>query len=328
MEKYNLNKSCFEAYQNISKYISHTLLYYSENLSSLSNSNVFLKLENFQHTGSFKLRGAMNKIINLPDKSKKIVAASSGNHGAAVAYSLREFNMKGIVYVPENAVSFKVDLMKKYGVEIRYSGNDSFTAEASAVKYANENNIIFVSPYNDIDVISGQGTIGLEMVKQAQDLIKTSKKKLDVIFVTVGGGGLISGIGGYIKSVNSKIKVIGCSPINSPVMKKSIDEGKIIDFDSLPTLSEGSAGGIEKDSMTFDFCREFIDDFYLISEEDIIKTIKFFIEKEKLLIEGAAAVAVAGFLNNRHLFKRMNVGIIICGGNIGPDTLKSILWDQ
>ena len=317
METYDLKESCQTAYNNIKKYIVKTPLIHSKNLSSISDTNVFLKLENFQHTGSFKLRGAMNKILNLPDKSISVVAASSGNHGAAVAYSLRNLKMKGLVYVPENVVSSKVKLMKKYGVEIRYSGNDSLIAESSAISYAEENNLSFVSPYNDIDVISGQGTIGVEMINQMKDL--------DVVFITVGGGGLISGVGGYLKSINSNIKIIGCSPENSPVMKVSLNKGKIIEFDSLPTLSEGSAGGIERDSITYNFCEEFIDDFYLVSEEKIAKNIKFFIANEKLLIEGAAAVSVAAFLKNKKLFKGMNVGIVICGGNIGNDTLKSIL---
>ena len=317
METYDLKESCQTAYNNIKKHIVKTPLIHSKNLSSISNTNVFLKLENFQHTGSFKLRGAMNKILNLPDKSISVVAASSGNHGAAVAYSLSNLKMKGLVYVPENAVSSKVKLMKKYGVEIRYSGNDSLIAESSAISYAEENNLSFVSPYNDIDVISGQGTIGVEMINQMKDL--------DVVFITVGGGGLISGVGGYLKSINSNIKIIGCSPENSPVMKVSLNKGKIIEFDSLPTLSEGSAGGIERDSITYNFCEEFIDDFYLVSEKEIAENIKFFIANEKLLIEGAAAVSVAAFLKNKKLFKGMNVGIIICGGNIGNDTLKSIL---
>jgi len=317
MEKYDLKESCQTAYNNIKKHIVKTPLFYSENLSSISDSNVFLKLENFQHTGSFKLRGAMNKILNLPDKSLSVVAASSGNHGAAVAYSLRNLKMKGLVYVPENAVPSKVELIKKYGVEVRYSGNDCLIAESSAISYAEENNLSFVSPYNDIDVISGQGTIGVEMINQMKDL--------DVVFITVGGGGLISGVGGYLKSINSNIKIIGCSPENSPVMKISLNKGKIIEFESLPTLSEGSAGGIERDSITYNFCEEFIDDFYLVSEEEIVENIKFFIANEKLLIEGAAAVSVAGFLKNKKLFKGMNVGIVICGGNIGNDTLKSIL---
>ncbi len=317
MERYDLKESCQTAYNNIKKHIVKTPLIHSTNLSSISDTNVFLKLENFQHTGSFKLRGAMNKILNLPDKSIRVVAASSGNHGAAVAYSLRNLKMKGLVYVPENAVPSKVKLIKKYGVEIRYSGNDSLIAESSAISYAEENNLSFVSPYNDIDVISGQGTIGVEMINQIKDL--------DVVFITVGGGGLISGVGGYLKSINSNIKVIGCSPENSPVMKVSLNKGKIIEFDSLPTLSEGSAGGIERDSITYNFCEEFIDDFYLVSEEEIAENIKFFIANEKLVIEGAAAVSVAAFLKNKKLFKRMNVGIVICGGNIGNDTLKSIL---
>ena len=317
METYDLNESCQTAYNNIKEHIVKTPLIHSKNLSSISDSNVFLKLENLQHTGSFKLRGAMNKILNLPNKSISVVTASSGNHGAAVAYSLRNLKMKGLVYVPENAIPSKVKLIKKYGVKVRYSGNDFLIAESSAISYAKENNLSFVSPYNDIDVISGQGTIGVEMINQMKDL--------DVVFITVGGGGLISGVGGYLKSINSNIKIIGCSPENSPVMKISLNKGKIIEFDSLPTLSDGSAGGIERDSITYNFCEECIDDFYLVSEEEIIENIKFFIANEKLLIEGAAAVSVAAFLKNKKLFKGMNVGILICGGNIENDTLKLIL---
>ena len=317
METYDLNESCQTAYNNIKEHIVKTPLIHSKNLSSISDSNVFLKLENLQHTGSFKLRGAMNKILNLPNKSISVVTASSGNHGAAVAYSLRNLKMKGLVYVPENSVPSKVKLIKKYGAKVRYSGNDFLIAESSAISYAKENNLSFVSPYNDIDVISGQGTIGVEMINQMKDL--------DVVFITVGGGGLISGVGGYLKSINSNIKIIGCSPENSPVMKISLNKGKIIEFDSLPTLSDGSAGGIERDSITYNFCEECIDDFYLVSEEEIIENIKFFIANEKLLIEGAAAVSVAAFLKNKKLFKGMNVGILICGGNIENDTLKLIL---
>ena len=317
METYDLKELCQTAHNNIKKHIVKTPLIHSKNLSSISDSNVFLKLENFQYTGSFKLRGAINKILNLSDKSIAVVAASSGNHGAAIAYSLRKLNMKGLVYVPENAAPSKVKLIKKYGVKVKYYGNDFLIAESSAISYAKENNLSFVSPYNDIDVISGQGTIGVEMINQMKDL--------DVVFITVGGGGLISGVGGYLKSINSNIKIIGCSPENSPVMKISLNKGKIIEFDSLPTLSEGSAGGIERDSITYNFCEEFIDNFYLVSEEEIIENIKFFIANEKLLIEGAAAVSVAAFLKNKKLFKGMNVGIVICGGNIGNDTLKSIL---
>ena len=170
METYDLKELCQTAYNNIKKHIVKTPLIHSKNLSSISDSNVFLKLENFQYTGSFKLRGAINKILNLSDKSIAVVAASSGNHGAAIAYSLRKLNMKGLVYVPENAVPSKVKLIKKYGIKIRYSGNDSLIAELSAISYAKENNLSFVSPYNDIDVISGQGTIGVEMINQMKDL--------------------------------------------------------------------------------------------------------------------------------------------------------------
>ena len=301
---------------NIKNYIVKTPLKYSERLSKETNSNIYFKLENFQKTGSFKVRGALNKILNI-NSEEKVVAASSGNHGAAVSYALFQKNMTGIIYVPKNVKKSKVKIIESYGSKVVKFGDDCLDAENEAIRLSKENNLTFVSPYNDYDIISGQGTIGVEILEQ--------NREIDIVFITVGGGGLISGISSYIKSVNPNIKVIGCSPINSSIMINSIKEGKIVNTESKDTLSDGSAGGVEEDSITFDMCKEFIDDYCLVTEEEIALQIKNTLNKDKILIEGSAAVAIASAIKMKSYLREKNVAIIICGGNIGSDTLNKIL---
>ena len=301
---------------NIRNYIEKTPLKYSERLSKETNSNIFLKLENLQKTGSFKARGALNKILNI-NSTEKVVAASSGNHGAAVSYALSKKNMIGTIYVPKNVKKSKVKNIESFGSKVIKFGDDCLDAENEAIRLCKENNLTFVSPYNDYDIISGQGTIGVEILEQ--------NSNIDTVFITVGGGGLISGISSYIKSINPDIKVIGCSPINSSIMINSIKEGKIVNTESKDTLSDGSAGGVEEGSITFNMCKELIDDFCLISEEEIVLQIKNALNIDKMRIEGSAAVAIASAIKMKSHIENKNVAIIICGGNIGSDTLNKIL---
>ena len=302
--------------ENIKHYIVKTPLTYSERLSNEINSNIFLKLENLQKTGSFKARGALNKILNI-NNSKDVVAASSGNHGAAVSYALSKKNMHGTIYVPENVKKSKVKNIESYGSKVVKFGDDCLDAENQAIRVSKENNLTFVSPYNDLDIVSGQGTIGVEILND--------NNEIDVVFITVGGGGLISGGGSYLKSINPSIKVIGCSPVNSSIMINSIKKGKIINTESKDTLSDGSAGGVEEGSITFDICNELIDDYCLVSEDEISLQIKNSLNIDKMLIEGSAAVAIASAIKMKSQLVDKNVVIVICGGNIGSDTLKKIL---
>ena len=301
---------------NIKNYIEKTPLKHSERLSKETNSNIFLKLENLQKTGSFKARGALNKILNI-NSTEKVVAASSGNHGAAVSYALSKKNMIGTIYVPKNVKKSKVKNIESFGSKVIKFGDDCLDAENEAIRLCKENNLTFVSPYNDYDIISGQGTIGVEILEQ--------NSNIDTVFITVGGGGLISGISSYIKSINPDIKVIGCSPINSSIMINSIKEGKIVNTESKDTLSDGSAGGVEEGSITFNMCKELIDDFCLVSEEEIALQIKNALNIDKMIIEGSAAVAIASAIKMKSHIENKNVAIIICGGNIGSDTLNKIL---
>jgi threonine dehydratase len=276
-------------------------------------------MENIQIPGSFKLRGALNKILSLSNQQKKqgIITASSGNHGAAIAYILNKFKIKGTIFLPENASSSKIDHLRLYGANIKQYGDDCVLAEAQARKTAEKKGLIYVSPYNDIKIIGGQGTIGIELERQL--------KKPEVVLCPVGGGGLISGVGGYLKHTNPDVKIIGCQPENSAVMYKSIQSGRILDMPSLPTLSDGTAGGIEQGSITFELCRKYVDDFYLVSEEEIKQAIKLVIEKHCLLIEGGAALPVAAFLKYHSIFKGKNVSLILSGSRISRQNLAEII---
>ena len=315
----NILTESTQAEERIRPYIRETPLEPALSLSRRGQSHVYLKLENLQPTGSFKLRGAMNKLLNLTpaERVRGIVTASSGNHGAAVAYGLRCLASQGQIFVPEHASPTKVEMIRSLGAEVHVYGDDSSVTELHARSYAGQNGLVYISPYNDEQIIAGQGTIGVELARQLTPV--------DVVFVTVGGGGLISGVAGYLKSAMPKIKVIGCLPENSPVMAASVKAGRIVEMVSLPTLSDGSAGGIEPGAITFELCQRLVDDYVLVSEEEIKAAMRLVIETQHMLIEGAAGVAVAAYLKTAKRYRAQNVVIIICGANISLETLKSVL---
>ncbi len=287
--------------------------------SDLTEANVFLKLENLQFTGSFKLRGAFNKLLSLTPKQRAAgcVAASSGNHGAAVAFAMSKLDTKGVIFVPEGTSTTKVDAIKRAGGDVRFFGTDGLDTETHAREYAVENGMCYLSPYNDEDVVAGQGTCGVEIAKQLP--------QVDAIFIAVGGGGLISGVGSFLKSVNPTMSVIACQPAASAVMTESVKAGEILELPSQPTLSDGTAGGIEADAITFDLCRAVTDDYVVVSEDQIAEAMRQFIDAHHMLPEGAAGVALAGLSLRADSYKGKNVVVIICGGNISRETLKEVI---
>ena len=299
--------------------IRWTPLEHSPYLSTLINGDVYLKLENIQKTGSFKFRGAVSKMTSLNDEEKSmgVVTASTGNHGAACSLAMSILGIDGKIIVPDNVHKNKVDNILNLGGEVEYHGNDCLIAEERAQEISSNTGANYISPYNDPAIVCGQGTIGYEL---NQDL-----KNIDSVFVSVGGGGLISGIGGYLKSVQNQVKMIAVSPKNSCVMFESIKAGKQLDLPSEPTLSDGTAGGVEVGSITFALCQEIIDEFILVDEEDISEGIRLGIEKLHQLIEGAAGAAIAGFLQKKDDLKGQTVIIIICGGNISSEVIKLVL---
>ncbi|KAB2849842.1 MAG: threonine/serine dehydratase [Hyphomicrobiaceae bacterium] len=303
----------------IRPHVRQTPLEWSPALSELSGAHVFLKCENLQHTGSFKVRGALSKVLSLsPEEiARGVITASTGNHGAAVAYALGKLGASAAVFVPEGASPAKVAAIERLGGTVRRHGTDSGETEAFARRHATESGAVFVSPYNDPRVIGGQGTIGIELLRQLPDL--------DAALVSLGGGGLISGIAAYLKANKPGVRVIGCSPENSQVMIKSVAAGWILDLPSLPTLSDGTAGGVEADSMTFPLVRDLVDDFVTVTEEEIASAMRRCLEVHHMLIEGSAGVALAAFEKQAAHWRGKHVVIVLCGANISLPALRSVI---
>ncbi len=317
-----LRRTVIEAGRRIRPYVRRTPLDESLALSAMGGDQVFLKLENLQHTGSFKLRGAFNKLLQLTpaELQRGVVVASSGNHGAAVAYALRKLGATGVVFAPTHAAATKLEAIRRLGADVQLHGEDSVDAEHAARAFAAESGRPYISPYNDWEIVAGQGTVGLEIVRDLPDV--------DAIYVTVGGGGLIGGIAGYVKGrrrAGRPVRIIGCLPANSPVMAESVRAGRIVEMASLPTLSDGSAGGVETDAITFALCRDLVDDWILVEENEIAAAIRLVAETHHQLIEGAAGVAVAAYLKDQQRGQGRKVAIVLCGANIDLTVLKSIL---
>lgn len=307
------------AANRIAPHIRETPLDHSPFFSELTGANVFLKLENLQFTGSFKLRGAFNKLLSLTPEQRAAgcVAASSGNHGAAVAFAMSKLGTKGVIFVPEGTSTTKAEAIKRAGGELRFFGTDGLDTEMHAREYAAENGMCYLSPYNDEDIVAGQGTCGVEIAKQLP--------QADAIFAAVGGGGLISGVGSFLKSVNPTMAVLACQPAASAVMTESVKAGEILELPSQPTLSDGTAGGIEADAITFDLCRAVTDDYVVVSEDQIAEAMRQFIDAHHMLLEGAAGVALAGLRLRADSYQGKNVVVIICGGNISREMLKEVI---
>jgi threonine dehydratase len=312
-------KETHEAEKRIRPFIRETPLEFSPYLSQMGNCQVHLKLETFQHSGSFKARGALSKYLSLDDsdREKGIITASSGNHASAVAYVLHKLAGIGTIYLPHTTPQAKVNLLRLYGAELKFQGKYSVETELFAQEIAQKQNRIYISPYNDMKVIGGQGTIGLELSKQID--------AIDSVLVPIGGGGLIAGIGGFLKSVSEEIEIIGCETENSPAMSESVKAGRIIDVGYEPTLADGTVGGLEQGSITFDLCRDIVDDYILVSEDEMANSIRMILEKHSLLLEGSAAMPVAAFLKQKECFKKKNVVLILTSSKIDLDTLKKIL---
>ena len=315
----DVRREVLEAESRIRWHVRETPLEPSIWLGRVGACEVYLKLENLQITSSFKYRGASNKLLSLSDEERQrgVVTASSGNHGSAMAYLMRKFGINGSIYVPETISPAKVEAMRLLGVEPVVFGMDGVEAELEARRMAGAIDQIYISPYNDAKIIGGQGTIGLELESQLEGI--------DAVFCPVGGGGLAAGVAGYLKSLDAQLHFVGCQPIMSAVMYESVKERRIVDRASQPTLADGTAGGIEEGSLTFPVCRDLIDEFVVVEEEEIASAIRIIIEKHHLLIEGAAALSVAAFLRVAQSYKGQRVVLIISGARISPDALRSVL---
>lgn len=283
-----------------------------------SSVRCYLKLEHLQTTGSFKFRGASNKIALLrPEQAAGgVVAASNGNHGIGVAAAAGSRGISAEVFVSSQVSPAKARRIEAHGARIRSVGDDPLAAELAARRAAEESGRVFISPYNDAEVIAGQGTIAVELHRQVP--------RLDAVFVAVGGGGLIGGIGAYLKSVSPATEIVGCWPENSPVLYECLRAGCVIDVPERPTLSESTSGGLEPGSVTLEVCRGAIDRGVFVSEAEILAAMRLMLATEHWVIEGAAGVAVAAFLKEAERYHGKTVALVLCGRNVSPEVLRAL----
>lgn len=298
-----------QAYQRINSVVLKTPLELAPDLLPDYRGRLVCKMENLQHTGSFKLRGASNKVLSLTreEAARGVIAASNGNHGIAVASAASRAGILAEVYVSSHVSPVKAKRIEEYGASICRAGTDPLEAELAGREAAQKAGKVFISPYNDWDVVAGQGTIAVEMQEQ--------QPALDAIFISVGGGGLIGGIGAYQKAVSPNTEIIGCWPENSRILYESLKAGRILEFPEQPTLSESTAGGLEQGSITLEVCKGIIDRSVLVTEDDIAAALRRAQEARGWKIEGAAGVALAAFFKQADLYQGKTVAVVICGGN-------------
>jgi threonine dehydratase len=290
----------------------------SETFSKLTGNSIFFKLENLQMTGSYKERGALNKILLLKDdeRRKGVIAASAGNHAQAVAYHATKRGIAAQICMPLTTPIVKVTATRGYGAEVILSGTNYDETCQEALSRCERLGLTFIHPFDDEAVISGQGTLGLEMLEQQGDL--------DVLMVPIGGGGLIGGVACAVKETNSKVRVIGVQTSKLPSMKAAIEKGAPVTLPAKVTIADGIAVRCAG-TLTFPLVQRYVDDIVTVDEEEIANAILLLLEKEKTLTEGAGAVATAAVLQHKIPLTGKKVGVFIGGGNIDVSLLSRII---
>jgi threonine dehydratase len=271
-----------------------------------------------QHTGSFKVRGASNALHELSEERRKkgVVAASSGNHGLGLARAAKQLSMPATVFVPSTTPALKQESIRRYGAEVQVHGDDCVLTERHAREVAAERGQTYISPYNDASVIAGQGTVAHELLADWADV--------EVVYVALGGGGLVSGMAAYAKSVAPNIEFVGCSPIASPAMAECVRQGAIVDVPCGATWSDSTAGGVEPGAITFALCRDLVDRFVNVEEPAIEQAMRDSLVLQHQLVEGAVGVAIAACRADTELRGR-RAAIIVCGGNLPYDLLQKLV---
>ena len=280
----------------------------------------YAKCEHLQVTGSFKARGALSRLMSLDEdqRAEGVVTASTGNHGAAVAYGAHHLGIGATVFVPESVSDAKLANILRWGAAIERVPGDPIEGERRARAVSESTEKTYVSPYNDLAVITGQATIGVELVEQLDHV--------DTLIVSVGGGGLISGVGAVVRDRWPHVRIVGCAAANSKVMLESVAAGELLDLPSLPTLSDGTAGSVETGAVTFDLCRQLVNDWLAIDEESIKAALVGFVNSHHQIIEGSAAMALAA--REVLIGQGQDLGttvVISCGANIDTATLGVLL---
>ena len=308
-----------EAQERLKGVAQKTGLSYTNSVSDLAGCDVWLKLENLQRTGSFKLRGAYNKVASLTteEREKGVIAASAGNHAQGVALAASVYGCQSTICMPKHAPLTKVMATRGYGANVVLHGDFFDEAAAKAVELTKEHGYTFVHPFNDPLVIAGQGTIALEIIEQLPDV--------DVIVAPIGGGGLISGLAVAAKNVNPKIKVIGVQTENMPSMKEAIDQGHILTVNGKASLADGITVKTPGD-VTYKLCKQYVDDIVTVDETEIAGAILWLIERVKTVSEGAGAVPVAALMNGKISgIRNKKVAALVSGGNIDVNNMTRVI---
>lgn len=305
-----------KAKEVLSKVARKTTLNHSAFLSK--ENNIYLKSENLQLTGSFKLRGAYYKISKIPqeDKHKGVIACSAGNHAQGVALGAKERGIKATIFMPATAPISKVEATKSYGADVKLIDGVYDDAYKAAVEFQKETGGIFVHPFNDVDVIAGQGTIALEIMEQLD--------KVDAIVVPIGGGGLISGIAATVKHINPDCKIYGVQAQKANSMYRSMEENKRVELTSVNTFADGTAVKLPGE-LTFEFCQKFVDEVVTVSEDEIAAALLTLMEKEKIVSEGSGALSVAAVMFDKIHLKGKNIVCVVSGGNIDVNILSRVI---
>lgn len=309
----------FSAHRQIKATIIKTPIIRSTGLTKSVGSEVVLKLESLQVTGSFKIRGATNKILSLSDdeKVRGVITISSGNHGRAVAYVARKFNIPALVCVSETVPENKINAIHELGAEVVKAGKTYDEANESALRLQDERGLTMVHPFDDPYVIAGQGTIGLELMEELPEI--------NTVIVPLSGGGLLSGIALALKSINAKIQTIGVSMDRGPAMVESLEAGEIVEVIEEPSLADALVGGIgNNNAYTFELIQKYVDETVLVSEKEIAAAMTYALEKHQLVVEGGGAVGIAALLAGKVKNLRRKVAVVISGSNVSLSTLMEV----
>jgi len=307
-----------EARERIKDQIYLSPLPHSETISRMTGNSVFFKLENLQLTGSFKERGALNRLLTLTreEAQRGVIAASAGNHGMAVAYHSRRLNIASTIVMPVSAPLIKVTRVRQYGATSVLSGHDYDGALAEALRLSKEAKLTFISAFNDPWIVAGQGTIGLELYEQNPDL--------DAVVVPVGGGGLIAGVALALKTLMPKIRIIGVQAEGVPSMKAALANGAPAQIPPATTIADGIA--VRAVGATpFELVKSYVDEIVTVSEREIANAVLLLLEIEKTVAEGAAAVPLAALINKKLSLANKNIGLIVSGGNIDMNLISRII---
>jgi threonine dehydratase len=282
-------------------------------------SEIVLKLEGLQVTGSFKIRGATNKVLSLNDDERKrgVIAVSSGNHGRAVAYVAQRYSIPAVICISETVPGNKVQAIQELGAEVVIDGKTYDEASEGAERLQIERGLTMVHPFDDPYVIAGQGTIGLELMEEFPEI--------DTVIVPLSGGGLLGGIALALKSINAKIQTIGVSMDRGPAMVESLEAGEIVEVIEEPSLADALVGGIgNNNAYTFELIQKYVDETVLVSEKEIAAAMTYALEKHQLVVEGGGAVGIAALLAGKVKNLGRKVAVVISGSNVSLSTLMEV----